>query len=81
MLLITGWNTEVCSLSDGKLVHGMCEWRQSDGLSMLGSAEKAKCRRRCIARVSDRIKLIGERGGDRITETEGDLNGSRIQIK
>ena len=65
LLLITGWNTKVRSLSDGKLVHGMCEWRQSDGLSILGSAEKAKCRRRCIAGVSDRIKLIRERGRQR----------------
>ena len=63
--LITGWNTKVRSLSDGKLVHGMCEWRQSDGLSILGSAKKAKCRRRCIAGVSDRIKLIRERGRQR----------------
>lgn len=81
LLLITGWNTKVRSLSDEKLVHGMCEWRHSDGSSMLGSAEKAKCRRRCIVGVSDGIKLIGERGGDRDRETEGDLNGSRIQIK
>lgn len=42
--------------------------RQSDGSSMLGSAEKAKCRRKCIARVSDRIKLRRGREGE--TETE-----------
>lgn len=68
LLLITGWNTKVRSLSDGKLGHGTCECRQSDGSSMLGSAEKAKCRRKCIARVSDRIKLRRGREGE--TETE-----------
>ena len=67
LLLIIGWNTKVRSLSDENLVHGMCEWRQSDGSSMLGSAAKAKCRRRCIVGVSDRIRLIG--GGEE-TETE-----------
>ena len=65
LLLIIGWNTKVRSLSDENLVHGMCEWRQSDGSSMLGSAAKAKCRRRCIVGVSDRIRLIGGGGRQR----------------